>query len=356
MSGSDTKAGAGGAVEDPSGTKPARSTLPRLGRWIDEAMRRRNPRRSTGSDVGLLCAAVVLFVAGTVLSYAQLPQSDAPVQPRWLLLVALIGVPLTILLNGAEYDASARLLGHRIPFLEAIRVSVLGTAANLLPIPGSFLVRVRGLARLGSTVGRAVSSTGITGMIWIGMTGLIAGASQLASGRIPLGAGLLTVGLGALLAVGVLLATSGTAAPSKALVYIAAVESGLVLISMLRQYFALRGLGVSISLAQAATLTLAGVLASAAGFMPGGLGLRELIAAAMSPLVGLPPTVGFVAAALDRLVGLVTLSPVSAALLVRYLLRRPIEIPCIEPTPPASGADAAPPVGPDSTRTYPDET
>ncbi len=46
---------------------------------------------------------------------------------------------------------------------------------------------------------------------------------------------------------------------------------------------------------------------------PGGLGLRELLSASLGPLIGLSATVGFLAAALDRLVDVVVYGPLAIA-------------------------------------------
>jgi uncharacterized membrane protein YbhN (UPF0104 family) len=48
--------------------------------------------------------------------------------------------------------------------------------------------------------------------------------------------------------------------------------------------------------------------------VPGGFGLRELIAALLAPLVGLPASAGFAATAINRVIGIVVLAPVTAAL------------------------------------------
>ncbi len=91
-----------------------------------------------------------------------------------------------------------------------------------------------------------------------------------------------------------------------------AAEAAAVGIGALRYLLVLHGLGIPISAAQAVSLTVAGVLASAVGFVPGGLGLREALSGVIAGLVGLPAAVGVLAAAVDRLVGL----PVLAVLAV----------------------------------------
>jgi hypothetical protein len=58
-------------------------------------------------------------------------------------------------------------------------------------------------------------------------------------------------------------------------------------------------------------------VSTAVGFAPAGLGVRELAAAAISPLVGLPTSLGQLAAAINRLVELVVLAPASVARVAR---------------------------------------
>jgi hypothetical protein len=56
------------------------------------------------------------------------------------------------------------------------------------------------------------------------------------------------------------------------------------------------------------TLTIATAAASAVGILPGGLGLREVLAAALAPLVGLPAAVALFAVSVDRIIGLTGLA------------------------------------------------
>ena len=95
---------------------------------------------------------------------------------RWvpMLIAALVGVPLTLVANTFEYLLSARMLHHRMRFLPALQLTTMSTAANLLPIPGAFLVRVQGLRTMGSRYGRALASTAVVGLVWIGVSALMA--------------------------------------------------------------------------------------------------------------------------------------------------------------------------------------
>ncbi|MDQ3612516.1 MAG: lysylphosphatidylglycerol synthase domain-containing protein, partial [Actinomycetota bacterium] len=98
---------------------------------------------------------------------------------------------------------------------------------------------------------------------------------------------------------------------------VCAVEVAAVSVKSLRYALLLYALDARPDVAGAAMLTLAGVLAAAAGLLPGGFGLRELLAFLLAPVAGVSAAVGFLASALDRVVGLVAFSPIAAVLAVR---------------------------------------
>lgn len=89
------------------------------------------------------------------------------------------------------------------------------------------------------------------------------------------------------------------------------VETLAVGIGAFRLYLILLALGEPATLTAATLLTLASVLASAIGVFPGGLGLRELLASALIPLADLGSAVGFLASAVDRIVGLAVHAPMA---------------------------------------------
>ncbi len=91
----------------------------------------------------------------------------------------------------------------------------------------------------------------------------------------------------------------------------------LVFMDSARIYFCFAALGVHASFAQASGLAVAGVLGSAVSIVPAGLGIREGVSAAISPIVGLEAALGFIAVFLNRLVGLSVLTPVATYLSFR---------------------------------------
>ena len=263
----------------------------------------------------LLLVAVVLFVVASAVGAAELPPVETSVRWPVLLLLPLVGVPATVATNAWEYRVTARLLGHRIPLDDAARVSVLSTAANLLPIPGAVLVRSRALRQRGTGMGAALSVTTATGVAWVGVTAVLAGGLQLVVGSPALGAGVLVAGVVVLVLAAVLASrTRGVELRRADMRTVLVVEVVAVLVAAGRLQLALWGLGYSPGVDQALALSLAGSLGSAVGFLPAGLGVREVLAAGIAPIVGLPAAVGLVATAVDRLLGLVVLAAISGVL------------------------------------------
>jgi hypothetical protein len=288
----------------------------RLGRSITS----RRPVSATHQRLALVASGLV-FVAATVVAWRNLPPIEGGVHWWPFVLVGVLGVPASIWNRGAEFGAVARLAGRHVGVQERVRVAVIGTAANILPIPGSVMVRGEVLRRKGVPVRTIGWATAITAAVWIGSTGLVAGGLLAAlSTRHVLGAVLATGG--AALCAGAswsVLRRPGVAEPGRALGHLFAVEVASIVLGGLRLWGVLAGLGYDAEIQQAVGLTVAGLVSSAVGFAPAGLGVRELAAAAISPLVGLPTSLGLLAAALNRLIELVVLSPASIGLVTRRL-------------------------------------
>lgn len=271
----------------------------------------------------LLVIAGAAFVVLGVLAIANFPDEPS-VRPRWWLLafVAVAGPLTTVMLNGLEYVQQGRLVDRVIPLRDAIRVSVLGTAANLAPVPGSAIVRTAALTDESVGVTRAAGTTITVGVAWLGTGAVVAGALQPFAGRALIGATCATVGVVLLAVTRLLVARAAPAAGTdKVFASIVAVEAGTVIVGALRLCGFIVGLGLDVDAAQAVGLTLAGVLASATGVFPAGIGIREALIGVVSPLLDLPVAVGITAASADRVAGLVVLA-VSSSILVALDGRR----------------------------------
>ena len=286
-----------------------------MARFFEWLAAHARPQLSPGLQRALFAAATVVFLVGGALALRNLEIGWATLRWGPLLAAAFLVVPAAIVANTYEYLISARILNYRVGFAAALRLTVISTAANLLPLPGGVLVRVQGLRGLGSNYRRAAASTALIGIAWIGVSALCA-AGILVQGSRPL-VGLGFAAAGVVCLVGFWGLIRRIVAPEARVRLAAATilaELAAVAVDAVRLLLVLMGLGVDVSLDQTAVLAVSASLAAATGVLPGGMGVRELIAAALAPLVGLPASAGFAATALSRIIGIFFLVGLSALL------------------------------------------
>ena len=259
--------------------------------------------------------AVVLVVLGLAAAIAVQSLPDGTTLELAPLLALAVATTLTLLLNAVEHAATARVAGGREQFLAALRVSVYGNIANLLPLPGSVVVRVQALRNRGHRGTVALGATAAVGVCWIAVSFALAGPLLVAS-RPLLGVGLV---VGAL-AGGVLCAAWTRRLPGERSVSlwveIVLIEVAKVVVQAFRLHLALVALGAAPTVGQSFALGISVSVSSAIAFLPAGLGVREGIATAMGALVGLSAATSLLATLVDRAVGLIMALPLSAIVLL----------------------------------------
>lgn len=266
-------------------------------------------RRASGAWLALGLAA---FAIGGAVSLDRLNLSEMALAVMPLLAAALGGVPLNALLTAKEYQVSTQVVGIRIPFGWALRTSITATAMNLLPLPGGAAVRISDLTGSGSRPLAAAGVTATMGVLWIAVAGVAAGAALLVFGSVVAGSVVISTA-SVLLWIGWLAfrLTGGSALLfSKAL----SIELASIAIGSLRLWLVFLGLGKPLSLVEPTVIAVSGALASAFVLFPGGIGLREGLAAALAPLVNVDPGLAFVASGLNRLLGISVQLPMLAVL------------------------------------------
>ena len=134
--------------------------------------------RSPAAKRWLLGIALVLFAVVSVISFVGLPDD---VQLHWWVAVLLVFVttPLTVVANAGEYRVMAEVSGHRVSWLEAGRLTVLATAANLLPVPGGIMVRTQALRAEGTTYRRALAANAASGIAWVAVGSFATGTLMI---------------------------------------------------------------------------------------------------------------------------------------------------------------------------------
>jgi uncharacterized membrane protein YbhN (UPF0104 family) len=255
----------------------------------------------------LMIVAVVLFLVFTAVAFRHLPHVAKPVRWELLAIAGLVVVPVITVLNALEFRLMAHFAEHHPPMLEILQVTILGSAANLLPVPGAVVVRLANLRKAGVRVSRGLNLTAIIGLTWVGAACALGGIaelwSHLAFALVALAIGVGLLGLAVVLLARILDAGTRIAGAVELL----AIEGGFVLMQAFRLFLVASALRFNVSYAQSTTLVIAAVSAAAIGFLPAGLGAREVIAAALSPIVGLAAAVGLVITAVDRIVNLIVL-------------------------------------------------
>lgn len=273
----------------------------------------------------VLLLSLVVFIIAAVVSFDGISNVGRTAN-WWLVIMAgLLGTLASQLLNSFEFREIGRASGTEFTIAESVRVSVIGAAANLLPIPGSVLVRVSAISRRGGGAGRGAAMSLGVGGYFVGTTLVIAGLAQIIPGRLVLGVSWVTLGLMTAAVSGWILRPSVTSATWGLHLRVVVIEATLIVTGGLRMWLVLLGLGFEVSLSQTVGLTVAGALTTAVGFFPGGLGLKELLVAGVSPLVGLSATAGLAVAVIDRFFRMVMLSIVSLAMLITKRESRTIE-------------------------------
>ncbi|QGG95856.1 lysylphosphatidylglycerol synthase domain-containing protein [Actinomarinicola tropica] len=259
----------------------------------------------------LVALTVVALAVGSVSAARSLPDG---VEVRWWLvvLVGAVGTPATVALNALEYRASARAVGVDETLGTAARVSIYGTAANLLPLPGGSLVRIDAIRRRGGSMRSATSITIAVGLLWLGASLVMAGG--LGATTTPgLAVVFLLAGVAPLVAAHLVMRRLGS--PPRAFVVIAAVQVAAVSVQALRFWLAAAAIDADLGPSQAFALGVSVTVAAAAGFLPGGLGIREAIAAALGPLIGLTASQTFLATLVDRIAGLAAVTVVAVVVM-----------------------------------------
>jgi len=275
-----------------------------LSRLESAVARLRDSTRSRSLRRVGLTFAVIVFCIGTVFAMQQVDLPAGGLEIRPLLLLVLAGIPATILLNTLEMELSAKLLGRRFGFLQALATTIMASAANMLPLPGAAMVRVAGLSGLGASVREGGSVTVALALLWVGVATAMTGAFLVAVG--PAVAAIVIAGglTATFVSMRMLVRTSGEVRLALAALVI---RCAMVLVAVLRLLLCFQMLGLEASLGQIMVFAVSGVAGSAVSIVPAGLGVRELVSSAMAPLAGIAPAAAFLATALDRLVELFVL-------------------------------------------------
>lgn len=255
-----------------------------------------------------LLPAVLVFAGGLVLSIRLLPEQVSLVAPELLLAIVVAGVPLRLAIAAWELKINASLIGASLSWSNSVRTTLFASAANMLPLPGGPLVRATALKLAGGTVVESGAVTALSGLAWLGLA-FLAGGYFVVPGSPLIGGMFAAIGGVALVACTYGLYRSKQSSRLIGLLYCA--KAAVIAVGVMRLDWAFGSLGIETDVPQLTVFAIANVAGSLIAIAPGGLGVKEAVAAALAPLVGIDPSTAFLAASLNRLVALPVLIAVS---------------------------------------------
>lgn len=284
-----------------------------LGALIERVANRPSPLADTRARrIALFLAAAMLF-GGLALSIATRPlllQDLAPLP--WLLLLAC--VPLTIGGNAAQFRVTAHLIGVRMPWRRAAVVAVLGTAANMLPLPGGSIVRIAALKTASNSYLHTTRVTVLAAGNWLGVSLTIAAVALAYKGHTAAALAILLAGICIIATAALLLGALGTVTVARRFAGLCGVQTVTTTIGALRLVLCFLAVGEAVSFADCLVLSLSAVIAAFIGVAPGGIGVVEGLAAAIASAIGVSAAAAFVAATINRIATLLIIGPLALIL------------------------------------------
>jgi len=275
--------------------------------------------KSQKARAAVLAVAVLGFIVGIAVSLRAQPDLLSNIQIWPVLAVLLLTVPFNLLFNGVEFQLSVRLLGKDLSLADALETTIVGSAANMLPLPGSAMVRVARYKTLGVAYKHGISTTLFLAAIWLGAAAVYAGGWLIYQSS-QLWGNVLFVG-GVFILLFSLAGAYRLYSSTKLWSQILAVRMALVFIDACALYLCFWALDFGTTFAQSSVLTISGFLGAAVSIVPAGLGVREAAAAGLGELVAVAASAAYLASSLYRILGLIMIIP-PAIFLVRRSYRQ----------------------------------
>ena len=280
--------------------------------WIDRYRIGRDRATSSRWPIPVIA---VLVLAGIVWSWQRLDLSFDTLRFGPLLGSLLLAIPAA-LLSALEYSLAQRIVGSRATLSQSVNVSLFGSLANLLPLPGGAMVRVEAMTSTGSRLSAAVRTTAGVGIIWVALAMIASGSAITVLDRPVIGLVLVAAGLVAMVA-GIIAIGPRDRRTKWLTVAVIALELTVIGVATCRILLVLHAIGEDATWTQALGLVSAGAVAVAAGIVPAGLGIRELLAGLLAPLVGLTAAAGFITAGINQILTLVGQSLLALVTMMR---------------------------------------
>ncbi len=240
----------------------------------------------------------LLFLGGAYYAVQAHPELLQNVSWRHVIILTVIGAPAMILTGALEMFVLTKTAGATISFYNCLRLSIAGTAANILPLPGGAIIRTAAMSSNGASLGLASGVTILSGALWVCVAFVAAGLALISFHMI---AALLFMGAALAVGVGAAYFAHKAKLSFSYVVTIGALKIIIVMTEAARYFLAFAALGVDVTIGQALVLSAATVAGAMIAIAPAGLGVREGAAAFLASLVAIAPAAGFLASALNRI-------------------------------------------------------
>lgn len=250
--------------------------------------------------------ALFLFIGGIYISIQNYPIGIENLKFLPLLALLFILTPLQAILNSHEFMVSSRMQSANFTFLEAFKVTLAGSLANYLPVPGSMIAKVAALKLKGVKIKKGTVYTILSSLLLLGMVFVYAGVLICLLYQEFLG------GVQALLGGAVLVFLAGFSWKEKLeisdVLPLIANRVFMVALDGCRIYFAFLTLDSAATYLQSCVLTTSSVIGLAVSIVPAGLGIKEFVAAALAPSLFLGGASVFLAVSLIRFIDIIVVS------------------------------------------------
>ncbi|MHA7872494.1 MAG: hypothetical protein ACX939_09115 [Hyphococcus sp.] len=265
---------------------------------------------------GLLIGAAFLFFGGLYVAFQAQPDVLRRIAPGPLLVILLLALPAGMAINAVDFQLLAKLSGVTVGFWRAFEIVIFTRAANMLPVPGSFAVRIAALSAKGASLRKSGSLMLMLACLWGGIGFCFSSIWLFVQGALQFSVLFAAIGLSILAAIAVVAYRARLA--WRAVMAAAGLRLLFIALEAFILMMAVRAVGVVAGYDQTAILVVASFLSS---IVPAGLGVRETIIAALSPLAGIDPATGFLAAAAARFAAMLLLAVCALAALAAQRLR-----------------------------------
>lgn len=279
-------------------------------RVLSSRLKRFSARR--GVRITIFGVVLPLFVAALVIAWDQagLEASHLSLLP---ILVVVGFVPLGVVVSTWQLHAMARAGGVRVDWWSSFRVVTLSTLSALLPVSSGSVIRGGAVVVWGVPARTAGLVFVFDAILWTSISLIYSGVAAFLLDATMLGLTFASLGL-VLIPVSLLLSRSLPGRKGRLELLLA--RSAGIVVQVVRLTASFLALGYGVTVLETSTLVAASPISSVFFFLPGGIGVREGFISAVAAGIGLSAAGAFLAAALNRLVGLSVLLVWEGILLV----------------------------------------